>query len=108
MPNHLVIDASLAKRLAAELRGRGRDATALSQLGLHKLEDPEMLRAVAERFGATPWILATGDDDMPAEHADVLAELRATVATVDPRWPSAPIDAQERWKGKRCIAGRIG
>jgi hypothetical protein len=97
-PQRLVIDASLSHRLSVELRRRGRPATALSALHLHKLEDPPMLEALAERYGDEPFVLVTGDDDMPAEHAALIARLALTIATVDPRWPSDPPEAQEDWK----------
>jgi hypothetical protein len=97
-PQHLVIDASLANRLAVELRRRGRPASALSQLHLHKLEDPPMLEALAQQFAGVPFVLVTGDDNMPAEHSELIANLGLTIATVDPRWPSDPSEAQENWK----------
>ncbi len=44
----LVIDADLNKRIAIELKRRGRQAVALSAL---QLRHAELLRALAEHFG---------------------------------------------------------
>lgn len=33
------------------------------------------------------WVLVTGDDSMPAVHADVINEVHATLATIDRRRP---------------------
>lgn len=85
----LVIDADLNKRIATELKRRGRTAVALSELHLHRAPDPDLLRSVAEHFRDGPWVLVTGDDSMPAVHAEVIAEVGATLATVDRRRPPA-------------------
>lgn len=85
----LVIDASLDNRIASELRARGREAVALSQLGFHNLEDPPMLLAVSRRFSAVddPFVLVTSDDAMPGDHGAELNKFDITLATVDPRVP---------------------
>lgn len=79
----LIIDANLPKRLATELKNRGRRSVSTAQLGLKDAKDPSLLEILAER--PEPWVLVTGDDKMPEEHAEVIAELRPTIATVDPR-----------------------
>lgn len=86
----VVIDASLNKRLGTELRYRGFAARSLSQLGEHEGEpvaellDPELIPFLAERFLDLEWVLVTADDNMPAEHEQVLQLHGATVATIDP------------------------
>jgi hypothetical protein len=86
----VVIDASLNKRLGTELRYRGFAARSLSQLGEHEGEpvaellDPDLIPLLAERFHDLAWVLITADDNMPAEHAQVLRFHGATVATIDP------------------------
>lgn len=79
----LVIDACLNRRLAAELKARGRSAIAASELGALKLKDPQLVEFLSLRFFETDWVLVTGDDAMPAEHGPVLLKHRVTVATVD-------------------------
>jgi hypothetical protein len=94
----LVIDESLAKRLATELRKRGRDAVSVSHLQLGGYKDPELLPALVDRMQAVPFVLVTGDDAMPEAHADVIEELSLSVATVDPRWEAHGWEVQEAWK----------
>ena len=86
MPHHLlVIDASLDNRLATELKYRAREAVPLSQLNLHRLEDPDLLAELFVRIPDRSWVLVTADDTMPEEWADVIEWLRPTIATIDPR-----------------------
>lgn len=96
-PATLVIDASLNKRIATELKRRGRDAIALSELQLRHAKDPELLQALAEHYGERPWVLVTADDNLPAAHADVVAEVNATIATIDPRRSVAYADDEDAW-----------
>lgn len=84
MANLLIVDASLNKRMATELNRRGRSAVALSELGLANLEDPDVLRALGNR--SDDWLLVSGDDAMPWEHADLIEEVGATIATVESDW----------------------
>lgn len=84
----LVIDASLSKRIATELKARGRPAIAVSELKLHRLLDPALLRGLSAHFADVPWVLVTADDAMPAEHADLIAELGVTLSTIDTRRPA--------------------
>lgn len=93
MSNHLlVIDASLDNRIAVELGYRAREAVALSKLGIHRLEDPELLPELFVRIPDRSWILVTADDDMPEEWADVISWLKPTIATIDPRRKTAHND----------------
>lgn len=93
----LVIDADVDNRVATELKARGRAAAAVSELELHRVKDVPLLRGLVEHCG-TPsrWVLVTGDDAMPDDHGDVLAELRVTLATIDPRRPTGTEEAEWR------------
>jgi hypothetical protein len=93
----LVIDADLNRRIATELKRRGRRAVALSELQLRHAKDPELLMSLAEYFGDEPWVLVTGDDKMPAVHPDVIQEVGATLATVDGRRPPTYLDDEDGW-----------
>jgi len=84
----LVIDASLNKRIATELKARGRMVVAASELKLHRVKDPPLLRALSEHFGDDLWVLVTADDAMPAEHGELIVAVGATLATIDPRRPA--------------------
>lgn len=100
-PRTLVIDSSLNRRLAAELKGRGRRALTVSELGLGRATDPELLRGLARRLAGEEWVLVTGDDWLPAEQAGLLSSLALTVATVE--WkptPAAP--AREQLARETC------
>ena len=92
-----MIDADLNKRIATELKRRGRNAVGVSELRLRHARDPDLLRSLAENFEREHWVLVTGDDNMPAVHADVIAELNATVATIEPRRPTEYIDNEDGW-----------
>lgn len=93
----LLIDADLSKRLSTELKRRGRDAVNAHELGIGRELDPNLLRSAAAFFDDRPWVLVTADDSMPATHAAVIAELEATVATLDGRW-ERHMDDQELYK----------
>jgi predicted nuclease of predicted toxin-antitoxin system len=75
----LIIDEDLSPRLARYLRERGRHARSVADLGLRNSKDPELLRELANRRTLGEWVLVTGNDAMPAEHA-------ALSATCDRRW----------------------
>lgn len=98
------MDASLSSKLAGRLRERGRAARSAGELGVKDHEDPDLLRAVfAEHPEA---VLVTADDNMPADHPDVIKEVGATIATIEPweRRPREPLilpenlTAEEAWK----------
>lgn len=90
----LVIDESLNKRLANELRGRGRSAHSVGDLGLRSALDPELIRELVRRL-ADP-VLVTADDHMPADHADVIAQSGLTIATIEPLPGDRVDDSYER------------
>lgn len=85
----LVVDACIGKVIARRLRDRGRNAVSAASIDLaYGVEDPDVLRGLADRYnGEQEWVLVTGDDAMPAEHADVIYETQATIATVHPERP---------------------
>ena len=78
----LVIDADLNPRIASELRKRGRNAKSLQHLGWKTELDPDMLRLVYGELDDP--VIVTSDDDMPNDHGDVIAEVNATVAVIEP------------------------
>ena len=84
----LILDASLNRRLANELKGRGRRALAAGEIGLGRATDAELLRGLARRYPDEEWVLVTADDYLPAEQADLLGQLDITVATIE--WRMAP------------------
>jgi hypothetical protein len=94
----LVVDETLDRRLAGQLRLRGRAAAGAQELGLEGLTDQELLAAVAA-LGADP-VLLTGDDRLPAARPP---RMRLTLAVVDGRGddPSAVAarrrEAAHRW-----------
>ena len=97
----LVLDASLNRRIAAELKGRGRAAAATAELGMARAGDPELLRGVTRRMGDQPWVLVTADDFLPAEQADLVAELNVTIATVQAQGRGRGVD-EERFARETC------
>lgn len=78
----LVVDASLTPKLATRLKERGREAVSANELGWKDYLDPDLLRAVFGRYPNA--VLVTGDDKMPQEHPVVIAEVKATIATIEP------------------------
>jgi hypothetical protein len=81
----LVLDADIDKRMATELRKRGRNVISVYTLGLSKEKDPELLPKLAVMFPGDDWVLFTADDRMPFEHADAVAKSGHAIATIDPR-----------------------
>ena len=84
MSRLLILDASISTRLARELKERGRPAVSTAELGLGRLLDDALLRALAERDDE--WVLVAADDKMPFEHPETVKEAGATIATVDGAW----------------------
>lgn len=80
----LFIDGSLNhRRIASELRRRGRAAESAAQRGLDRsVFDDDLLRGVAELYEDA--VIVTADDHMPDEWAAVIAELGSTIANVAP------------------------
>ena len=97
----LVLDASLSRRIATELKGRGRSAASAAELGLARATDPELLRGLGRRLGGQPWVLVTADDFLPAEQADLVAALGVTVATVQGQGRARGVD-EERFARETC------
>jgi len=76
----LLIDENLTPRIAAELRKRRKNSIAIVKTNLKGSNDPDLLRAIAREYKGA--VLVTADDNMPATHADVLAETAVTLAIV--------------------------
>lgn len=77
----LVVDENLNKRLATELLKRGRDAVRVSALNLSGTLDPLLLDKLDAQLD--DWVLVTADDALPDAHAEAVAKVGATVATID-------------------------
>lgn len=97
----LVLDASLNRRIAGELKGRGRPAVSAAELGLARAGDAELLRVLARRLDGQDWVLVTADDFLPAEQAPLVAELAATLATVQGQGRARGVD-EERFARDTC------
>jgi len=93
VPRLLAVDENLNKRIAAELKRRGRNARSIAELKLRGKKDPELLEAL---LALDPdCVLITGDDAMPATHAEDLARLRPTIAIVLPWDPNSSLEEPE-------------
>jgi len=97
----LVIDSSLNRRIAGELKGRGRQAVSAAELGSARMTDAELIRGLSRRLADQPWVLVTADDFLPAEQAGLLGRHHVTVATVAPRRGGAGMD-EERHGRETC------
>lgn len=94
MPRLLVIDENLSKRIAVELRRRGRNAKTVASFGFTGWKDPRLLEQLHEID--PDCVLISGDDLMPATHATDLARFRTTVAIVYP-WDATRSLAEPEW-----------
>jgi hypothetical protein len=95
----LVVDEETSKSVADDLRKRGRNGSSVYRLNLTGYKDVPLLRELHRRLAGTDWMLITGDDAMPGEHAVVIAELKITIATIDGRPQSyAGYPTQDCWK----------
>ncbi len=92
----LIIDASLNRRMAAELRRRGREATNLNRIGAAEAKDPVLLRFLHMNCGDN-WVLITYDDHLPEEHASLVKRWSPTVAIIDPYMDEGYEDDQWQW-----------
>lgn len=101
MPRLLVVDDSLSKRIATEFKRRGRNAVSVSELGLKGEKDPPLLERLNEID--SDCVLITGDDAMPATHAEELRRFGTTVAVIVP-WERASGLEEPQWE--RDIAHR--
>ena len=95
MARLLVVDESLDKRIATELKRRGRDAKTVAELGLKGRKDPALLERLHDE--APDCVLITGDDAMPATHQTDLAKYRTTVAVVLPWTPGTGL-SESQWE----------
>jgi hypothetical protein len=95
-PLLLVVDASVDNRIASELRLRRRESIALSQLGIHRMEDPDVLSELCVRLPDMRWALVTADDSMPDDWSEVIRWLNPspTIATIRPHRSSEHDDDQ--------------
>lgn len=97
----LVIDENLSHRLATELSYRGRDAVSVKSLGLRGSSDPELLDKLHGQLD--DWVLVTADDALPDSHADAVARVGATIATINPeREEGWHLEAWRREVVHRC------
>lgn len=95
MQRILLIDENLTRRIASELRKRGKNAIAIVSTELKGAKDPDLLLAIARDHPNA--VLITGDDNLPATHRDVLKETGVTLAIVSPeREPSYSTEEWER------------
>jgi hypothetical protein len=86
MSRTLIIDEGLDKRIALQLRGRGRSASSLEELDLLGIKDQPLLKTIAADHRGS--VLVTNDDNLPADHRETLKVTRVTVAIVEPQKPS--------------------
>ena|SRR2546427_4078420 len=93
MPRLLVVDEDLSKRIATELRRRGRTAKTVAALELKGWRDPLLLERLHEID--PDCVLISGDDDMPATHGADLKKYGTTVAVVHPWDPTRPLTEPE-------------
>lgn len=93
MTRLIIVDASVNKRVATELKRRGREAISAAELGVDTLLDDNLLQTLSER--SDEWVLYTSDDRMPETHAQTIARLEPTIATLDPRRPSG--QSEDQW-----------
>jgi len=91
-PPELVIDECLDKRLAHELRLRGRLAQSVSGLGLRGLEDPALFQELA-RLGH-PYVIVTADTAMPRDWLSAIEAAGTTVAVIDSRRSDEFLESQ--------------
>lgn len=89
----LVIDASTNKRIATELKARGRAARSTTEMGLRSALDPDLLKALRKLDDG--WVLVAADDHMPEDHSDVVTALRPTMAIIDPVVPTEYVSDDE-------------
>lgn len=84
MERLLIVDESMSSRISTMLGRRGRPTMSHKGARTSGLQDVPMLRKL-EKI-EEPWVLVTADDKMPSEHAKIIAEIGATIATIDGHW----------------------
>jgi hypothetical protein len=82
----LFLDEDLDKRLARELRLRGRHAETIYKTDLCGTDDTPLVAKLDELYGADV-VLVTGNDGMPTENGDGFRVERVALATIDTEHP---------------------
>lgn len=82
----LFLDEDLDKRLARELRLRGRMAETIYKTDLQGASDNELVTALDSRYGQGV-VLITGNDNMPIENGESFKVGRVALATIDTEYP---------------------
>jgi hypothetical protein len=93
MPRLLVVDEDLSRRIATELRRRGRNTKRVAELDLKGTKDPKLLEKLHDLD--PDCVLITGDNDMPASHGEDLKRFGTTVAVVHPWDRDQPLSEPE-------------
>lgn len=91
----LIIDSSVSNRIATELKRRGRNAIALSELGLASELDPDLLIRIHQNHPTA--VLVTYDDHMPLDHGELIQQLNLTIAVIDPQTPDEYENKPDKW-----------
>jgi hypothetical protein len=91
-PPELVIDECIDKRLATELKGRGRLAQSVSGLGLRGLDDPVLFQELAKL--GHPYVIVTADTSMPFDWLSEIQAAGTTVAVIDSRRSEEFLESQ--------------
>lgn len=95
MSRLLFLDENLPKRLATELRYRGRQAVTSAAAGLLGLDDPALLTAIVAGFPGA--VLVTADDHLPADHGAAIRHSGIVIATIDPNGRPAGVTL-DQWR----------
>jgi hypothetical protein len=82
----LFLDEDLDKRIARELRLRGRQSETIYKTDLQGFGDCELLVELNRRYGAGA-VLVTGNDWMPIENGDGFRVEQVALATIDTEHP---------------------
>lgn len=90
----LYLDEDVPKRLATELRRRGRNALTVYADEKKGTLDGDLLRMLYERFGHDV-VLITANESMPIEHEAALTDTGIALAVIDGEHGDTP---QEDWK----------
>ncbi len=78
----LYLDEDVPKRLAAELKARGRNALSIYTDRRLGTPDPDLIVMLHERFGLNV-VLVTANESMPIEHGAVLRQSGVALAVID-------------------------
>jgi len=91
----LYLDEDVPKRLAKELKDRGRNARSIYSDGLKGTLDPDLVSLLMARYKGGI-VLVTANESMPLEHAAVLKKVGITVAVIDGAHANVHQDAWKR------------